>query len=126
MEVFGNLDLARIIEKESADDDAFYALAMKQLHPQQSFEVFEFPGGSSLFVGNSPFTNTHGFGTDKKSHTADLLNKIETFFPLERFPARFPYLRLLIEKSGTFLRVIRRLAFVTFIAMYLAGRILVE
>lgn len=82
-EIFGNLELAKVIEREAAVDDAAYVTAMKRLFPQESYSVFEFPGGSSLFVGRSPFTTTHGFGTDKATHHEELLTKIESFY--ERF-----------------------------------------
>ena len=83
----GDLNLAKMIEKEAADDDAAYAVAMKKLFPSERYSVFEFSGGSSLYLGKSPFSTTHGFGTDKKVHNESLLNEIEEFFARHGFPS---------------------------------------
>jgi GNAT superfamily N-acetyltransferase len=85
--IFGDAALAEVVEKASADDDAAYALAMRELSPHEGFEVHEFAGGSSSFVGRSPFTNTHGFGTNPKVHTEAVLKDIESFFAKHSIPS---------------------------------------
>ncbi len=80
MEKFGNIELAKIIEKASAEDDAAYVLAMKKLSNNDEWGYLEFPGGVACYVGNSPYTGVHGFGTSEEEHTEELLVKIEEFY----------------------------------------------
>lgn len=70
-----------MIEEACAEDDAAaYLEAMQKFFPNESFEKFEFLGGKSAYLGNSPFTNTHGFGTLPNQHDESLLAEIESFF----------------------------------------------
>lgn len=86
MELYGNIELARLIERVSAEDDAAYVHAMKELNPSENWETFKFKDGEACYVGNSPFSNTHGFGTDVSSHSLSQLKEIESFFESKKCP----------------------------------------
>lgn len=87
--LFGDLALARQIEEYAAIDDAAYIKAMKQLNPKGKFEFFEFSSGRSCYAGNSPFSNTHGFGTNSDEHNEKCLREIEQFFLTNSCPSIF-------------------------------------
>lgn len=84
---FRSKELMQLIENQAAYDDAQYFYALKKLLPNKDYSIFEFQGGSSLFLGSSPFSVTHGFGTDESQHNQELLNSIEDFYKINRFPS---------------------------------------
>lgn len=86
MELFGDLDLARIIERVSAEDDAAYVQSMMKMNPDENWGTLKFDDGESCYAGNSPYSNTHGFGTNSIKHDVTMLERIEEFFRLKNCP----------------------------------------